>query len=319
MSTLWPLRRLQVELVNVCNFRCPLCRTLEKDGVTRRRMSVEEFRRVVGPVRGEVTWLALYGTRGEPFLHPELEEVVAAAVRMTGAHVVVSTNGSLVAEGRAGKLLDSGLSEIIFAVDGLTQQSYEKYRVNGDLESVLANVRAFCAAKRRGGYETHVVFQFIPMSSNEHEVARVESFGRELGVDEVRLKLSSSVAGSEAFRPAADSLRPARGGAPAEFDCPNGLDFLYVDPNGDCFPCCYAEGHARMSAGNCLKESTAAIWDGAALWELRRSFAEQSRFHPFCVETCQGTARRTRRVLYSIGGVPPRPASRADRPGQSGR
>src|SRR3712207_4667840 len=125
MSTLWPLRRLQVELVNVCNFRCPLCRTLDKDGVTRRRMSVGEFRRVVEPVRGEVVWLALYGTRGEPFLHPELEGAVAAAVRMTAARVVVSTNGSLVAAGRAEKLLDSGLSEIIFAVDGLTQQSYE--------------------------------------------------------------------------------------------------------------------------------------------------------------------------------------------------
>lgn len=289
---IWPLKRLQIELVNVCNYRCPLCRTLNDD-VVRRQMTIKEFERIINSVADELELVSLYGTRGEPLIHRGLEEAVQLVRSKTGAAVIISTNGSLVTKQRSQGLLAAGLSEIIFAVDGLTQSSYEKYRVGGQLDNVVQNIKDFCELKNAGAFKTRVVFQFIPMASNEHEVAQVGEFGYELGVDEVRLKLSSSVTSSKSYKTSSSDYHP-----PSEkgdfFACPSGLDKLYIDPNGDCFPCCYMEGYQRLCVGNALEIDLKKIWNSPKLWELRRSFAEQSGFNQFCSINCCNVARRSR-------------------------
>src|SRR5690606_14215060 len=135
----------------------------------------------------------LYGTRGEPFMHPDLEGCVADAKRITVATIDISTNGSLVDRDRAARILASGVDRIIVAIDGLREDSYARYRVGGHLAEVLENLRGLCEEKRRGGHPTKIVLQLIPMATNEAEIDDLPRLGRELGVDEVRLKLSASV------------------------------------------------------------------------------------------------------------------------------
>jgi len=300
---LWPLAALQLELVNICNYRCPLCRTLRRDGVPRRQMAADEVRRIIDPIGGQLRDVILYGTRGEPLLHPGLEEIIADIKSATGARVSVSTNGSLVDARRAAALLASGLDQIVFAVDGITQETYGQYRVGGNLARVTSNLTGFCDLKMRGGYATRVVLQFIPMAANEHEIGDLAAFGYGLGADVVRLKFSNSVAKSARFRTGDRRYRPAphRTG---RFRCPSGLEKLYVDPNGECYPCCYAEGHRHLSAGNALREDVAAIWHSERMWELRRSFAEQKGFNRFCLDTCRGRAVYPKKILPRPGGAP---------------
>jgi len=292
----WPLRRLQLEPVNRCNYRCSLCRTHRKDWVPRRQIALGEFRRLIDPLADRLEVLTLYGTRGEPLLHPQLEDIVACAKSRTGAKTRISTNGSLVTEMRAQRLLDAGLDLIIFAVDGLTQQTYGAYREGGRLQTVAANLRRLCELKHRGGYRTRVVFQFIPMAANEHEVPRVADFAYDLGVDVVKLKYSTSVAHSESHRTGEADLAPERNDR-GPFLCPLGLDGMYVDPNGYSYPCCYAEGRANLAVGNALVESPAAIWDKPELWELRRTFAVQAGFNDFCIATCRNVPRGQKKIL----------------------
>jgi len=296
MPPVWPLRRLQLEPVNRCNYRCALCRTHRRDWVPRRAIGREQVRRLIEPVADTLAVLTLYGTRGEPLLHPQLEGIVADTKARTAAKTRLSTNGSLVTESRARRLLDAGLDLIIFAVDGLTQQTYAAYREGGRLATVTANLRRLCELKHRGGYATRVVFQFIPMAANEHEVPQVADFAYELGVDVVKLKYSTSVAHSESHRTDEADLGPEQTDR-GPFVCPLGLDGLYVDPNGYSYPCCYAEGEFNRVVGHALTESLTRIWDRPELWELRRSFAEQSGFNPFCLANCRDVPRGQKKIL----------------------
>ena len=115
------LRRLQLELINYCNYRCPLCRTLNKDDVRRRKLPLTELETIVRSLPPQLESIALYGTRGEPFLHSELESATSMLKQKTGAFIDISTNGSLVTSHRADRILDTGLDRIIFAIDGLSE------------------------------------------------------------------------------------------------------------------------------------------------------------------------------------------------------
>lgn len=301
----WPLRRLQLELVNRCNLRCPLCRTVLDDGVQRRRMKIGEMVRIVEPVASKLEAVTLYGTRGEPLLHTDLERCIAWMKKVTRARVSVSSNGTLLTESRIRPLLDSGLDELIVAVDGLSQGSYERYRVGGKLDVVLDNLSRFCEAKNSGSYATRVILQLIPMATNEHEIERLPEIAAELGVDQARLKISSSVTQDLYFRPRSSTLATADVENRA-FNCPFGLDKLYVDPNGDCYPCCYAEGNPEMLLGNALQQSLLDIWRSATLWNLRAGFARGTGHYPFCVETCGSRPPRRKLRVFP----PPSPEAR---------
>lgn len=296
----WPLRFLQIEVVNVCNYRCPLCGTLARDGVTRRRMTLDEFTRVIQPVASDLLGVVLYGNRGEPLLNPELAAMIQFVSTTSRAKTSLSTNGSKVDADAARALMQAGLSQLIFAIDGISEASYGAYRVGGDLQTVLANLRSACAVKRQHGYSTRIVWQFIPMATNEHERDDVSRLGYEMGVDEVRFKISRSVSASETFRPANAANRTEGTAASGRFDCPYGLDKLYVDPNGDCYPCCYAEGNGLL-VGNALETPLNQLWQSDEMWTLRRSFVTQQGFHAFCSAKCNTGARREAAPLVFVG------------------
>jgi len=292
----WPLNRITIEAINICNYRCPLCRTNLKDWVPRGAIELETVQNIITPLTSGLKVVNLYGTRGEPLLHPRLESIVGYVKSASKAKIRISTNGSLVSKSRARGLLDAGLDQIVFAVDGLTQRSYSAYRRGGNLDRVVENLRRFCELKVKGGYSTRVIFQFIPMAKNEHEVPQVAAFAYALGVDVVKLKYSTSAANSESYRVRDAAYRPDLG-SNKEFVCPQGMDNIYIDPNGYCYPCCYMEGYPNLFFGNAKTESIVSIWNDPKIWELRRSFAEQLEFNPFCRTNCYGVARFRKEIL----------------------
>ena len=288
------LRKLQIELVNLCNYRCPLCRTLLDDHVVRRRMTLTELDQVITPLRRQLENVTLYGTRGEPLLHPDLAKAVVLIKAKTSAAVDISTNGSLLTEDRARALLESRVDRIIFAIDGLSQESYSAYRVGGKLDTVLENLRALTELKRDGGYSTKVILQLIPMLTNEAEISDLPRLAGELGVDQVRLKYSASVSRSKKFRPQHTLNRTVD---KESFECPFGTDKLYVDPNGDCYPCCYGEGHQEMLLGNALQTDIREIWNRALATQIRASFHGDANHHSFCLQKCKSRPPRIKQRL----------------------
>lgn len=87
------------------------------------------------------------------------------------------------------KTVESGLDRLIISIDGTTQDVYENYRVGGQLSKVIEGTKNIVKWKKELQSKTpHIIFQFLVVKPNEHQVEDVKKLGKELGVDEVRFK-----------------------------------------------------------------------------------------------------------------------------------
>ncbi len=294
-STKNKLTQVQLEVINKCNYTCPLCKTMEKDWVPRTRIELDQVKAIIDPVASQIEDIALFGTRGEPLLHKELEKIVKYLKRVTTAKVTISTNGSLLTPKRGEKLLDAGLDQVVFAVDGISQESYSAYRQGGKLSQVLDNIRSFCALKKAGNYDTRIIFQFIPMAGNEHELPLFPTIAYNLGVDLVKAKFSSSVARSSTFK-TKNKIFQELVSTDDEFRCPFEIDKIYIDPNGFGYPCCYAEGIKKYCIGNVV-DGIADVWDSEQMQAFKKPFIDQKNFHEFCMTKCHKVPRKKKLLI----------------------
>ena len=81
------------------------------------------------------------------------------------------------------------MDRLIISIDGLTQATYEQYRVNGQLDKVIEGSKFLVSAKKELNAKTpHLIFQFLAVKPNEHEIPAVFTLAKELNIDEVRIK-----------------------------------------------------------------------------------------------------------------------------------
>ena len=113
-------------------------------------MAFETFTKILDEVGDHIFTLLFWGW-GEPFLNPRAFDMIAYT-RAKGVKVISSTNGHLFARQEyADRLVRSGLDSIIFAIDGVTQASYERFRHGGHLETVLQGIRNVADRKKALG------------------------------------------------------------------------------------------------------------------------------------------------------------------------
>ena len=134
-------RYMDVELTNLCNFRCRFCPT--GTGAMRRTRGhmpdevadalVENVARFRIPGVRFIRW-------GEPTMHPKYIDIMAR-VKEAGAAVHINTNGSLLDEGQIRRLLDMDLDSIKFSFQGADKGTYNEMRAGGDYGRLLVIVR----------------------------------------------------------------------------------------------------------------------------------------------------------------------------------
>jgi radical SAM protein with 4Fe4S-binding SPASM domain len=178
----------QIEPTNRCNLSCILCPVT--DGLDRPAIDLDltTFKRIVDETTDSMLVLYLWNW-GEPFLNPSLYEMISYA-KQQRIFVISSTNGHCFANMEdVDKLLASGLDLLTFSVDGISQNTYEKYRKGGNLSSVLDGIRIIVARKKFLGTEKPLInLRFIVMNHNEHEIPQLREFAESLGVDYLSLK-----------------------------------------------------------------------------------------------------------------------------------
>jgi len=180
---------LTIEPADVCNLDCTGCWTNDGSHHGRpRHLSLPGFRRIVDEMGDYLLIIWLWGW-GEPFLNKNIYEMIRLA-RRKGIVVMSSTNGNVNWDDREiEELVNSGLSQLIVAVDGLDQETYAKYRIGGRLERILDNVRRLVDAKRRLGKSSPLInMRMVVMRHNQHQTDGLLALGKSLGVDIVSYK-----------------------------------------------------------------------------------------------------------------------------------
>lgn len=275
-----------IEPTNACDMGCPVCETGAKILERRTgRISQENFRRIVDMIAPHTNTLFFY-FMGEPFLYKDAYDMIAYA-KTKGMYVDTCTNGHFV---QAERLIDSGIDEISFQIGGMTQETHEIYRVRGNLQRSLDNMRAVLAERaRRRVRHPKVCLGFIVMKHNEHEVQQFLDFARAVGVDEARVidPCVRDMDQARQFLPRDlrywyyDKVAFDRGRLRPKIIPNNECWWIWhstvITWNGDVVPCC-RDPHGRHVMGNVLQQSLVSIWNGPKYRAFRkRILTEQGR------------------------------------------
>lgn len=179
---------ISIEPTTACNLRCPECPSgLRAFSRPTGNLKRNFFQETIDQLSSRLTWLIFY-FQGEPYINPEFLEMVTYA-RKKGIYTITSTNGHFLNDENARKTIESGLSRLIISVDGTTQEVYEQYRKEGSLEKVLDGARNIVKWKRELKSNTpHLIFQFLVVRPNEHQIPDIYHLAKEIGIDEVKLK-----------------------------------------------------------------------------------------------------------------------------------
>ena len=159
-------RFFEIETVNACNARCPMC-TIDdwdrRDGL----MSDELFKRITDEIAqhaGEVKRVHLYRD-GEPLLDKKLSSRVAIMKAAGVKEVGISTNCALLDKAKTHALIQAGLDSIILSVDSLKKDVYERIRARLNFEEVMENIHYFLSVSR----STKAIIRMIRQEDNYSE------------------------------------------------------------------------------------------------------------------------------------------------------
>jgi hypothetical protein len=184
-------RRLFVEPCVSCNLSCLEACCNHENGIhfTRhaRLLDYNTYTEVVdelGPSLHRVDFF----NYGESFIHPRAIEMIRyAKSRYPHIYLFTSTNGLLLnTDDKLERLVESGIDEITFSVDGATQESYVRYRRGGDFNKVLGIMKRLAEIKRRSGSETpYINWRYILFRWNdsEAEMDLARKLANDIGID----------------------------------------------------------------------------------------------------------------------------------------
>lgn len=174
---------LRVEPTNLCNLRCPRCACgLHTDPRKRGVMALEDYASILDQNRRYGMVVRLDGM-GEPTLHPRIFEMIRMA-KSYKFSVAMSTNFNTESCACFESLVACGLDRLTVAIDGSTQESYERYRVGGSLSLVEGRLRRLLDTRQRRASKTPLVeVQFLDWGYNHEEIPDLERRVRKWGVD----------------------------------------------------------------------------------------------------------------------------------------
>jgi MoaA/NifB/PqqE/SkfB family radical SAM enzyme len=273
-----------IEPNNTCNLSCPFCPTplgqlAQPDGM----MSLEKFKLLIDQIAPYTFRVILYNW-GEPFLHKDIIPMIGYAHKKR-IGLVVSSNLNVLPRQGVEALVGSGLDQLIVSCDGLSQQSYEKYRRNGKLARVVENLKLLHETKRRVGSKRPLVeLQFLAFKHNEHEIPAVPAFAREVGADHLSILNPRFDYPSEDILPATNPLYVRPGyehgsceATPLQRRPDNSLmpiacswpwRSMIVNWNGTVDPCCY--NNKQLSFGNVNAQPIREIWNSPSYLAARQ-------------------------------------------------
>ena len=188
-ATQWGLpMTISIEPTTACNLRCPECPSgLRAFSRPVGNLKQDFFRKTIDELHKQLIYLIFY-FQGEPYINPGFLDMVKYA-KDKGIYTITSTNGHFLNDANAKKTIESGLDRMIISVDGTTQETYENYRKEGNLESVLQGARNIVKWKKEMNSTTpHTIFQFLVVKPNEHQIDEIYKLAEEIGIDEVKLK-----------------------------------------------------------------------------------------------------------------------------------
>jgi MoaA/NifB/PqqE/SkfB family radical SAM enzyme len=174
---------VRLDASTVCQLKCPSCPTAT--GATGQKLGVGslrlvDFKKFIRQ-NPRVAHIEL-SNWGEVFLNPEFVDILAHAYRQNVClYIANGANLNHVPEDVSQALVKYKLRRITCSIDGASQETYARYRVQGDFNRVVENIKTINRWKQkyRSPYP-ELKWQFVAFGCNEHEIAAARAMAASL-------------------------------------------------------------------------------------------------------------------------------------------
>lgn len=289
---------IAIEPTTSCNLRCPECPSGLRSFTRPTGMLKDDlFKKVIDELAPTLSYLIFY-FQGEPYLNPRFLEMVRYAAEKR-IYTATSTNAHYLDEASARATVQSGLDRLIISIDGTSQDTYQQYRIGGNLDKVIEGTKNVIRMKKELKSKTpHVIFQFLVVRPNEHQVPDVYALAKQLGVDQVLLKTAQiyDYANGSDLLPEQEKYSRYKRNADGRYTIKNNLDnhcwkmwhSCVITWDGKVVPCCF-DKDAHHVLGDLTQESFRQIWYGEKYNTFRRLLLKSRKEIEICKNCTEGT------------------------------
>lgn len=179
-------RQIRVEASSFCQLRCPSCPTgtgeLRTSHIGSGLLAPADFERLLA--QAPYVRAVELSNWGEVFLNKRLPDLLKIAFER-GVQISLSNGVNLntVSERALRAVVQYGVRHITVSIDGASQSTYVQYRVGGNFEQVIENVKTINRLKREARSEfPRLSWQFVVFGHNEHELPVARAMAEELGM-----------------------------------------------------------------------------------------------------------------------------------------
>ena len=274
---------IYVQLSRRCNLHCTMCGwEIWKDNSGFMEWPV--FERVIAEAKAcGIKPMHILAGQGEPFLHPQIFEMLGRAVA-EGFEVGIVTNGTPFNPERIEKLAGLGLAYLQFSFAGWDAQSYESVYVGAKFDRTLANLKAVHQALK--GTKTRFAVKAVALGDWQENLRKTKDFLASHGIEDVWTVPANNFGGSVQSGSFHDrhqvwSLK--------EIDhhrlmpCRLFLKAVGVFCDGTVTACGCYDSNAQLRIGNIMEQGLAEIRNGKSYTDILDSFrAGDVRHVPMC-------------------------------------
>jgi radical SAM protein with 4Fe4S-binding SPASM domain len=289
---------ISIEPTTSCNLRCPECPSgLRSFSRPIGMLQQELFEKIINQLSDKLIYLTFY-FQGEPYLNPEFLKMVNIAHKRK-VFTSTSTNAHYLNDANAKATIESGLDRLIISIDGTTQETYEQYRVGGDLSKVIEGTKNIVKWKNQLRSKTpHIIFQFLVVKPNEHQLEEVKHLANELGVDEVKFKTAQvyDYENGNPLIPDNEQFARYKKGIDGKWRIKNELlnqcwrmwSSCVITWDGKIVPCCF-DKDAKYQLGSLQETTFEEIWNSEPYNKFRASVLKSRKEIDICANCSEGT------------------------------
>lgn len=270
-------------------------------------MSFEVFEQIAEKLFPYLLYVK-FASIGEHFLNKDFGKMLEVCLKYK-VDVSITSNGFLVDEKWAQKLIDWNVKKIGFSFDGAKKETYEKIRRGSNYEKVLGNIRKLVEMRniQKKKYP-RIYTTFAASKSNIEELPDFVRLAKNIGIDFIRVQymfIYNNMDRNESLYFYPDLVKECFSKARAAAKelkiklwlpemakssvCKNPTCFypwgeVSIDPSGDIYFCCNA--WEVESIGNAIKEDFKTIWNNNFYQGLRKTVNSSSQGEWY--ELCKG-------------------------------
>ncbi len=177
------LKTLLWDITSKCNLRCIHCYNTVKYPRTgiKNELTTEEAKEAIEKI-SKFGFRHIHLLGGEPLVRHDLFELIEYA-RNYEMEVTINSNGILLNVDKIKRLIELGVSQFVFSLDGATEEVNDKIRGKGTFQRVIKNIKLFKEIKEEYQSPIKIGIAFTLTKYNLHQMDKLVGLAIQLGID----------------------------------------------------------------------------------------------------------------------------------------